>query len=216
MDCKKCEYKIAMDNVSGELPEKRKIGYVPRNGDGIPEFSDKQLEDISFNQTLDLIRPGWAKKELRIEGLKKSENNWWQKRWVNNDVGVKLLEIKKKWLTAYQCALNYQERSEKQEEELATLKAKIGELEVNAKLGNISYKQAIQLQQQNAKLKEEVETVRLESYGEALKNKRLRELLSEESDKKFINHIKKHLSDGAEVICKICGKLAKEIAKEKE
>ena len=41
------------------------------------------------------------------------------------------------------------------------------------------------LQQENAKLKEEVETVRLESYGEALKNKRLRELLSEEKNKKF-------------------------------
>ncbi len=39
------------------------------------------------------------------------------------------------------------------------------------------------LQQENAKLKEEVETVRLESYGEALKNKKLRELLSEERKK---------------------------------
>ncbi len=35
----------------------------------------------------------------------------------------------------------------------------------------------LELQQENANLKEEVETVRLESYGEALKNKKLRELV---------------------------------------
>ena len=42
------------------------------------------------------------------EELKRGENNWWQKRWLNNDAGKELFEIRKKWLIAFQCAENYQ------------------------------------------------------------------------------------------------------------
>lgn len=34
------------------------------------------------------------------------------------------------------------------------------------------------------------------------------------SDRRFIDHIKGHLSEGQEVVCKICGKTAKEICNE--
>ena len=36
-----------------------------------------------------------------------------------------------------------------------------------------------------------------------------------EEDRIFIKHIQNHLQNGQEVICKICGKTAKEIVKER-
>ena len=41
-------------------------------------------------------------------------------------------------------------------------------------------------------------------------------LLAESKDDIFIKHIQKHLKEGQEVICKICGKTAKEIQKQEE
>ena len=55
----------------------------------------------------------WEKYHIQeIDRLKKGENDWWQKRWQNNDTGKQLFEIRKKWLTAYQCAENYQKMYE--------------------------------------------------------------------------------------------------------
>ena len=57
------------------------------------------------------------------ERLKKGENDWWQKRWVNNDVGVQLEEIRKKWLTAFECAENWQKMYEEIKSQLQTIPA---------------------------------------------------------------------------------------------
>ncbi len=81
MDCKKCGYKIAMDNVLGELPEKNIIDeqkYIDslssvslgtrreclRQNIGRIRASNKEAK--IHNQALDLCKPILAKKELRI------------------------------------------------------------------------------------------------------------------------------------------------------
>ena len=80
----------------------------------------KIREDIAYSQSISQLN---ALDKQEINKLKKGENDWWQKRWFNNDVGKQLFEIRKKWLTAYQCAENYQ----RMYEELNALKPKIDE-----------------------------------------------------------------------------------------
>ena len=48
----------------------------------------------------------------QIEELKKGENEFWRKRWQNNDAGKQLFEIRKKWLTTFRCAENWQKMYE--------------------------------------------------------------------------------------------------------
>jgi hypothetical protein len=69
---------------------------------------------------------GWAKvaeleQEIirltaKVDELKNGENDWWQKRWINNDLGKQLFEIRQKWLTAFQCAENWQKMYEEEKE----------------------------------------------------------------------------------------------------
>ncbi len=95
----------ALQSAEGELPEKRKIEYLPP-----PEFlnSDndslmKYFENIGYNKALDLCKPILARKDLRIEALRKIRNHHFAK---------------------------YEEqryKTKKSEQELATLKKKLTE-----------------------------------------------------------------------------------------
>ena len=58
------------------------------------------------------------------------------------------------------------------------------------------------LREENKKLEEQ--------YEVELKH-RVREMKVRQKYEKFVDHIQNHLNDGEEVICKICGKTAKEI-----
>ncbi len=93
-----------------------------------------------------------------------------------------ILDNPEKWMKW--CDIKVLEENEKLEAELDWWRNLIRKHHDNKKCPDLkTYVE--NLQQENAKLKEEVETVRLESYGEALKNKRPRELLSEERLKKI-------------------------------
>jgi len=71
---------------------------------------------LDWNQELD-------KANKKIEELRRGENDWWKKRWVCNDTGQQLFEIRKKWLTAYECAENYQKMYEGKVKENKQLQA---------------------------------------------------------------------------------------------
>ena len=70
--------------------------------------------------------------ELKAESerLKKGENDWWRKRWQNNDCGQQLQEIRQKWLTAYEVAENWLKLYDESKIEISSLKARILQLEV--------------------------------------------------------------------------------------
>ena len=221
--CESCEYKIAMDNVSGELPEKRNI-------DGVIylEGKDRMFWE-GFNQAIDLCKPilaKWiackkryqdslgertgelmtlqddlAKKELKIKNLEEDNkflllealdasiedtkyfeqelatlknSNEQLQSWVNDHPEIKKLKEELKRLEGVEdYVLSTEQENAELKAELEEATTTIGDLRIKG-FERLEY--CTKLQQENAKLKEEVETVRLESYGEALKNKKLREL----------------------------------------
>jgi hypothetical protein len=69
-----------------------------------------EIENLKF----DLLEAQGCIEDLdrKNNALTQAENDWWQKRWQNNDMGKQLFEIRKKWKTAYQCAEKYQKMYE--------------------------------------------------------------------------------------------------------
>ena len=63
--------------------------------------------------------------------LQKGENDWWQKRWVTKDTGKQLFEIRKKWLTAYECAENWMKMYEEVRDKYIKLKKEIADKNVD-------------------------------------------------------------------------------------
>lgn len=125
---------------------------IERLKKGIDAFKEmRSFDSKEYGDTLAQYRKGIAQKALRIEELRKT----------------------------------IQIMAEEHQKELATLEAELEKILKNSKAENIyefmkealdtSIENTKQLQQENAKLKEEVESVRLDCYGEALKNKKLQQ-----------------------------------------
>lgn len=92
---------------------------VPVDGGVVCGIDKHRIEEIQigFNNLI----ASHERLEKENEELRSGENNWWQRRWVNKDTGEQLLEIRKKWLTAYQCAESYQKMYEEKVKELKKL-----------------------------------------------------------------------------------------------
>ncbi|KKL90031.1 hypothetical protein LCGC14_1908810, partial [marine sediment metagenome] len=98
---------------------------------------------------------------------------------------LRILELKQENKSLAEGAIEKPPYKENLQQELATLEAELEKILKNSKAENIyefmkealdtSIENTKQLQQENAKLKEEVESVRLDCYGEALKNKKLQQ-----------------------------------------
>jgi len=72
-----------------------------------PDLQSQLLKQVAAIKYFMLLGNRMQELEKELKVLKKGENDWWQKRWQNNDMGKKLFEIRKKWLTAYECAENW-------------------------------------------------------------------------------------------------------------
>ena len=66
------------------------------------------MEKKTYKQLTDEIASALRVKDERIKELERGENDWWRRRWLSKDEGKQLQEIRTKWLTAFQCAENYQ------------------------------------------------------------------------------------------------------------
>ncbi len=153
----------ALQSAGGELPERKEL-----------KGSRPPAQRIYFNKTLDLCKPILAKYKLEVGELKDAVEKALDKNEATKILKhrieelheklakkeLRILELKQENKRLAEGAIEKPPYKENLQQELATLKAKIRELEVNAKLGNISYKQAIQLQQENATLKAELSTLK--------------------------------------------------------
>ena len=195
------KYGEALQSAEITLPELKKAGYKCTNCDNWESKEREvicckcsmgdmvyQSENKSFNQALDLCKPILAK---WIACKKRYQDSLGERTGelitLQNDLAKKELRIGELEGDIVDGGMKYDDeviKVAKLQKELATLKAELEDLKKEYKSLLEAYNKtplsAIpKLQQENAKLKEEVETVRLESYGEALKNKMLRELLNE-------------------------------------
>ena len=151
----------------------------------------------------------WGKK---IEELEKTIDSLVKDKFTKYGNGYGFLATDSKgqkvWVNAVSIAV------EQAEEELATLKDDIIE---NGMKHNDEIIKNETLKRENAKLKEEVKIVRLDCYGEALKNKKLRELLSEEGIlKTILKHLQEKVASGKSYLGTFWRDIAKAIAKGKE
>ena len=190
----------ALQSAEGELPRKlTEEDFLdianPNRQATIGEFTYFKngmnyfkTEFAGFNKAIDLCKHILAKKELRIRELEETF-----KKYGGQEVFKELATLKA---------------------ELEEATTTIGDLRIKG-FERLEY--CKQLRQENANLKEEVETVRLESYGEALKNKKLRELLSEERIlKTILKHLQEKVASGKLYLGTFWRDIAEAIAKGKD
>ncbi len=108
-------------------------------------FPERQWIAVEGSDSVELPEPQSAIKYMQnleeeiitlksqLEQLKKGENDWWRKRWINNDAGIQLENIRKEFKKlqkdAYECAELNLKTNETWHEEIKKLRSQLAERE---------------------------------------------------------------------------------------